>query len=245
MMLSTLSLVLAMTSSDAVATLLNSSNATGSRTYAEAREIVEREAAQGKPLQQFVIGVTTDDEELAKRYIAASKPKIRALAEEKGNSMAWYLLSMESNDYGQLKRAAEGGNVQALNALGTIVTQEILQQKNASSNDVARALRKSFGCFERAVAQNDANAFVNLGACYLNGLGCERDLAMAFTCFKNAADLGHPEGMDSLAAAYALGHGVAKDMEKSAVWRMRAKAVRGDEAARKWIEDRKRLKDGK
>ena len=86
---------------------------------------------------------------------------------------------------------------------------------------------------------------VNLGACYLNGLGCERDLAMAFTCFKSAADLGHPEGMDSLAAAYALGHGVEKDMEKSAVWRMRAKAVRGDEAARKWIEDRKRLKDGK
>lgn len=234
-----------MTTADAVAILLNSPSSCSPDRYAAARRLVESEAARGQPLQQYVVGVLDLDKQRTAGYLSSAGPVIRCLAEEKGNPLAWYLLSMERNDMRLLDLAAKGGNVQALNALGTIVTQEILQQKNASSNDVARALRKSFGCFERAVAQNDANAFVNLGACYLNGLGCERDLAMAFTCFKNAADLGHPEGMDSLAAAYALGHGVAKDMEKSAVWRMRAKAVRGDEAARKWIEDRKRLKDGK
>lgn len=238
-MLSTLSLVLAMTSSDAVATLLNSSNATGSRTYAEAREIVEREAAQGKPLQQFVIGVTTDDEELAKRYIAASKPKIRALAEEKGNSMAWYLLSMESNDYGQLKRAAEGGNVQALNAMGSLLIEDVLKRKNVTAEERDETLTKSYRCFSEAAAKRDPNGFVNLGTCYLRGLGCKLDMALAFECFRSAAEAGHPEGMDNMSACYQFGHGVEKNAELSLYWAMRGRAIRGSEAAAKWLRERK------
>ena len=234
-----------MSTTEAVMTLLNSPSACSPERYAEARGLVEDEAAKGQPLQQFLIGVMATNHARAKRYLEVSRPKIQWLAAEKNNPLAWYLLSVERNEMRLLRAAARGGNVQALNALGTIATQEIMRKTGASTNEVARVLKQSFAYFERAAAQNDANGFVNLGACYLNGLGCERDLPMAFTCFKTAADLGHPEGMDSLAAAYALGHGVEKDMEKSAVWRMRAKAVRGDEAARKWIEDRKRLKDGK
>ena len=57
----------AMSSADAVVVILNSRNATSKRNYEAAREIVMRDAAAGKPLQQFVIGVTTDDKDLAKR----------------------------------------------------------------------------------------------------------------------------------------------------------------------------------
>ena len=235
-----LSLLFAMTSADAVAVLLNSPGASSVRTFEVARETVEREAAKGKPLQQFVIGVTTDDKALAKKYMDSSRERIRFLAAHKDNPLAWYLLSLESNDLKLLRRAAAGNNVQALNALGTLVIREAFDKKNGvSTNDLEVILKKSFDCFSRAAAQRDPNGFINLGTCYLRGFGCEQDLAMAFECFKSAAEAGHPEGMDNVSACYQFGHGVAPDAELSLFWGMRGRAARGDEAAAKWLRERK------
>ena len=229
----------AMSSADAVAVILNSKNATSKRNYEAAREIVAQDAAAGKPLQQFVIGVTTDDRDLAKRYLDASRDRIRALAEKKGNPMAWYLLSMENNDFRMLQRAADGGNVQALNALGSIAIQEALNRNGVSSNNLERILKRGYGFFHKAAIQRDANGFINLGTCYLRGFGCKQDMAMAFNCFRAAAELGHPEGMDNVSACYQFGHGVKKDNELCLWWAMRGRATRGDEAAAKWLKERR------
>ena len=229
----------AMTSSEAVAIVLNSKNATGVRTFADAKKMVEREAKEGKPLQQFVIGVTTDDKELAKKYLNASRDKIRSLAEGRNNPLAWYLLSMEDNNFIFLERAADGGNVQALNALGAITTQAVVARGNVSSNEMERILRQSYGYFRKAAEKSDPNGFINLGTCYLRGFGCKQDMAMAFVCFKAAAEAGHPEGMDNVSACYQFGHGVKKDNELCLLWAMRGRAARGDEAAAKWLKDRK------
>lgn len=229
----------AMTSADAVAIVLNSKNAIGVKTFAAAMARVEADAADGKPLQQFVIGVTTDDKALAKRYLDVSRDMIRTMAEKKGNSLAWYLLSMENNDFGMLLKAADGGNVQALNALGAIATQEALARNNVPSNQLDRILGKSFEFFNRAAAKRDANGFINLGTCYLRGFGCKQDMAMAFACFKAAAEAGHPEGMDNMSACYQFGYGVKKDNELCLYWAMRGRAARGDEAAAQWLRDRK------
>ena len=240
MILAALPLLLAMTSADAVAVLLNSPGASGVRTFEVARETVEREAAEGKPLQQFVIGVTTDDKDLAKKYMDSSRERIRFMAAQKDNPLAWYLLSLESNDLKLLRRAAAGNNVQALNALGTLAIREAFDKKNGvSTNDLEVILKKSFDCFSRAAAQRDPNGFINLGTCYLRGFGCDQDLAMAFECFKSAAEAGHPEGMDNVSACYQFGHGVAPDAELSLFWGMRGRAARGDEAAAKWLRERK------
>ena len=240
MIFAALSLLFAMTSADAVAVLLNSPGASGVRTFEVARETVEREAAKGKPLQQFVIGVTTDDKELAKRYLDSSRERIRFLAAHKDNPLAWYLLSLESNDLKLLRRAAAGNNVQALNALGTLVIREAFEKKNGvSTNDLEVILKKGFDCFSRAAAQRDPNGFINLGTCYLRGFGCDQDMAMAFECFKSAAEAGHPEGMDNVSACYQFGLGVAPDTELSLFWGMRGRAARGDEAAAKWLRERK------
>lgn len=240
MIIAALPLIFAMTSADAVAVMLNSPNACGVRTYEVARETVEREAAAGKPLQQFVIGVTTDDKELAKKYLAASRDRIRYLAAQKDNPLAWYLLSLESNDLKLLRRAAAGNNVQALNALGTLVVSEAFDKKSGvATNNLEEVFKKSFDCFNRAAAQRDPNGFINLGTCYLRGLGCKQDMVMAFDCFKSAAEAGHPEGMDNVSACYQFGHGVKKDAELSLFWGMRGRAARGDEAAAKWLRERK------
>lgn len=231
-----LSLLSALTSADAVAVVLNSRNATGARTFAEAKEIVERDARNGKPLQQYVVGVTTDDKELAEKYLTASREKIRNLAEKTDNPLAWYLLSMEKNDFSYLKRAADGGNLQALNAYGTINMQEALRCDNITTNRLDEILKSCMVCFQKAAAKKDPNGYINLGTCYQRGLGCRQDLGLAFLCFKAAADAGHPEGMDYVSACYQFGHGVPKDSKLSLEWAMRGRVARGDKAAAEWLE---------
>lgn len=233
-------LVAAMTSADAIVTVLNTAAACGPRTFAEAKAKVEEDAREGRPLQQFVVAVTTDDAELAKRYAESSRSRIVEMAEKKNNPLAWYLLSAEKNDAKSLRRAAEGGNVQALNALGALVIQQTHDRLGSMpTNEVSALLQKSFGYFSQAAAQRDANGFINLGTCYLSGIGCAKDYKMAFSCFKAAAELGHPEGMDYLSASYELGNGVPKSEERSLYWKMRGRAARGDEAADRWLRERK------
>lgn len=232
-------LLASMTTQDAIVTLLNSASSTSPSRYAEAQKLILSEAEAGKPIQQFVVGVTTKDEKLAKRFLESSRARIRELAEKRNNPLAWYLLSMETNDYKLLKRAADGGNIQALNAYGTILIQAAAS-KATTTNAQAAAVSRGYECFRRAAAQGDPNAFVNLGTCYLRGLGCPEDLVMAHECFKSAARAGHPEAMDYVSANYQLGHGVKKDPEMSLVWRMKAKAVRGDAAAAEWLRTGKK-----
>ena len=238
-MLATLFLLGAMSSADAVMRLLNAPTSCGAKVYAEAQAVVARDAKAGKTLQQFVIGVTTDDKELAARYLDASRGKIRALAESKGNPLAWYLLSLEKNDFVCLQKAADGGNVQALNALGSIAISEALDRVGSDTNRLERVLKRGFDCFRRAARARDPNGFVNLGTCYLRGFGCPQDMDMAVRCYRAAAELGHPEAMDNLSAAYQFGHGVKRDAERSLYWAMRARSLRGDKAAATWLRTRK------
>lgn len=229
----------AMTTAEAIVTLLNTASATGPRRFAEAKALIEQEARAGKSLQQFVIGVTTSDKDLSKRYLEASRAKIRYLAETRNNSLAWYLLSLENNDLQALRKAADGGNVQAMNALGSIVIQEAVDRSKGSTNNVDGVLRKGFAYFGQAAAMRDPNGFINLGTCYQRGYGCKRDMQLAFECFRSAAELGHPEGMDCMSACYQFGHGVKPDAEKSLYWKMRGRSARGDMAAEKWLRERK------
>jgi TPR repeat protein len=233
-------LLAVMAPADAVVTLLNSPSSSSPAKYENAKAIVEKDAAEGKPVQQFVIGVLFEDHKSSRKYLKASRAKIRMMAEKKNNPLAWYLLSLESNDLAMLRKAAAGGNVQALNALGTIATAEALGSQKLSSDDIAKILKKCFGYFGQAAAMRDANGFINLGACYMRGLGCTPDPALAFECFRSAAELGHPEGMDNMSACYELGHGVKKNEELSLLWKMRGRALRGDKAAARWLRDRKK-----
>ena len=244
MILAGISLFLAvMSSADALEILLNSKTSVAAEIYAEARKQIEREAACGNPLQQYVIGITTEDKGLAEKYLAATRPMIVDLAERRNNALAWYLLSVEKNDIDMLRRAARGGNVQALNSLGTISTASVLNGRNMSSNQVARILGESYSCFREAAKRKDPNGLINLGTCYSRGLGCAQDLTMAFACFRAAAEAGHPEGMDNVSACYQFGHGVKKDDEQCLLWAMRGRALRGDKAARKWLKEREERKN--
>lgn len=238
MILAAFMLAATLNSADALVVVLNSKAASSVRKFDEAYEIVLREAREGKPLQQFVVGTTTDDKALAKKFLDASRGKIRALATKTDNSLAWYLLSVEKNDMAFLRKAAAGGNVQALNALGLISTQEAFGT-NVTASARSEALSRAYKYFLEAAKKEDVNAYVNLGTCYLEGYGCPKDECLAFLYYKSAADAGHPEGMENLANCYRRGQGVDRDDELALVWDMRARAARGMSAAEKWLEERR------
>ena len=213
---------------NAIIRLLDSRAAASVVKYEEAAKIVAEDAALGKPLQQFVIALVSSEpyapkyarigEKKRKEYLDRSREKIKTLAEKNGNALAWYLLSMENNDRKMLKRAAEGENVQAMNAWGTIQLTEALTNPGIASNDVERILRKSFGYFKKAAEKKDPNGFYNLGMCYMNGYGTEQDVDMAYDSFKFAADAGHPEAMNNLGGFFRDGIVVEKDIHAATRW---------------------------
>ena len=221
--------------SDAILTMLNSRAAGSSKSFAEAAEIVAEDAREGRPLQQFVLAVLSRDADIPSgvrlsdadrvSYLDASRDKIRALAEKKGNALAWYLLSLEGNDRTMLRRAAEGGNIQAMNAWGTLTLTEALQNFRGDTNEVQQVLLRSCGYFKKAADESDANGLCNLGMCYLNGFGYDKDLEKAYECFKKAAEAGHAEAINNLGGFYRDGLVVLKDLPAAARWFARSAAL--------------------
>ena len=204
--------------------LLNSRTAGAPRAYAEAAEQVADAAKKGRPLQQYIIALISRDADappaarisaaVRERYFAEGRPAIRRLAEERNNPLAWYLLSVDSGDTNLLRRAAEGDNIQALNAWGTTLLDISLNAPHVDRDGI----REAISCFRRAAGQGDANGSYNLGMAYARGLGLPRDDARAFACFRTAAEKGHPAAINSMGWFFREGRVFAKDLELAAQW---------------------------
>ena len=214
--------------SGAIIRLLNSRAAGSPKSFVEAAEIVAEDAAKGRPLQQYVIALMAEDPMLPQsaridaetrgRYLDASRGRIRDLAERRGNSLAWYLLSLENNDISMLRKASDGGNVQALNAWGTLSLTRALTDPSATKADIDLAVERSFSCFSRAAAEKDPNGMYNLGMCYIHGYGCEPNPLKALDCFRSAAEAGHAEAINNIGGLYRDGIAVERDLYSAARW---------------------------
>jgi len=212
---------------DAIERLLNSRAAGAPSTYVRALEEVSVEAQAGRVLQGFVLALASQEPNpppaarlkpaVRDAYLAAGRGPIRMLAEERGNALAWYLLSVDSGDTNLLRRAADLGNVQALNAWGNLLVN--VAANDAPSQDRAKALMvTAFAQFKRAAATGDANGLYNLGMCYWRGLGTPRDDSSAFECFRASATKGHPEAINNIGGFFREGIIVPKDAGMSARW---------------------------
>ena len=234
-----------MSQAEAIVALLNSRSSQSLARYEEAAERVAADAKLGLPLQRYMLAVLQGseglplaaclDEATRTEYLEGSRKRITQLAENRGNPLALYLMSMENNDVDLLRRAAHGGNVQALNAYGTYLLDKALRTDPADTNAVANLLKESFVIFSAAAARKDANGLYNLGMCYMEGIGCERDRSLAFENIRNAALAGHPSAMSDVAMCYEKGVGVAQSSTASLMWNMRARAANGDKAAERWL----------
>ena len=215
-------------SENAITRLLNSKASGSVRGYADAAAEVAKEAEKGRAVHAYVLALVSMmpspppaaklDEATRRKYLDGCRDKIKKLADEKNNSMALYLLALEGNDRSLMHRAADAGNVQALNAWGTYLVTSGVDEAAADTNEVNRILGVAFEYFKKAAAQNDANGLYNLGMCHLRGLGTPRDDQSAFSNFRAAAEKGHPEAINNIGLFFREGRVVNKDPELSAKW---------------------------
>lgn len=201
-----------MKQAEAMVRLLNSSASQGPRLFEAAAERVAADAKLGMPIQRFIMAVHPElpekfrlDEATRNEYLESSRARIKSLAEQHGNSLAWYLLALENDNVEFLERAANGGNVQALNAYGTLLLTKGQTEKACES-------------FKAAAAKKDTNGLYNLGMCYLKGIGCDANENLAFECFRAAAEAGHPEAINNIGGCYRDGVVVEQSAETSVMW---------------------------
>lgn len=81
--------------------------------------------------------------------------------------------------------------------------------------------------FKKAAEQNDARAFWNLGKCYLDGEGTEKDEAKAIEYYQKSASAGDMYGQAELALAYQFGQGGLKEDPKKAFELYQLSATQG------------------
>ena len=194
--------------------------------YEKAMEWYERAATQGYAPAQNNLGVI---------YVRNYEFE---LENRRGNPETIKTLNQKAEEW--FKKAAAQGHAAAQFNLGSITTdaQERLKWwRQAASQDYALAqsalgnmywqgyivdqnFTEAVKWYSKAVAQKhpDAMAQHNLGLCYANGQGIEKDLKEAFKLFKASAEQGSADGQFQLAQAYNLGEGTDKNPKEAFRW---------------------------
>lgn len=101
-------------------------------------------------------------------------------------------------------------------------SQETAQQQNISLGEQAyEAFEEgkyitALKLAERAIANNEPNAYTLLGRLYAGGLGIPKDMKKAATYYEQGAKLGDVHSLVALGGQYAAGNGVEKNYTKAA-----------------------------
>ena len=99
-------------------------------------------------------------------------------------------------------RAAEAGNVEAMNLLGVLYILGL---------EVPRDYSKALHWYQKAIDGGSTNAMNNVAMLYLLGIGVPRDHANAAALFKRSAMRGSVQGMYSFAEMADRGMGISRD----------------------------------
>ena len=82
----------------------------------------------------------------------------------------------------------------------------------------SEALRKQFQHYQVGAEQGQAIAQFNLGLCYHEGRGVEKDLSEAVKWFRKAAEQNDAKAQYNLGVCYDKGRGVEKDGTEAVKW---------------------------
>ena len=84
----------------------------------------------------------------------------------------------------------------------------------------------------KAAENDDETGMYNVGLCYSEGDGVEKDKEKAFEWYLKAADKNHAQGAYKVGYCYQHGTGVAKDLDKAESFYSKAKELGCDKGKR-------------
>lgn len=96
--------------------------------------------------------------------------------------------------------------------------------------------KKAFLEYKIAAERGDATAMHNLGYCYYNGVGVERNYAEAVGWYRKAVELGNAMAMGNLGVCYHTGKGVEQNYAEAVGWYRKA-AELGNLASAVWLAE--------
>src|SRR5262249_25593152 len=123
-----------------------------------------------------------------------------------------------------MRRSSEGGCPVSSRLLRALLVVSLLSVASCGKEDGKQAPPSGPTDADRATGQReaaekgDAAAAFDLGGCYLEGKGVEKDQKQAFEWFKRAADKGHVAATSKVGSAYSEGAGVGRDDKKAVEW---------------------------
>jgi TPR repeat protein len=174
--------------------------------------------------------------------LPAEQPAIVSVATPDGSKIK---ASADSTvaDSVKIKTQAENGDSGAQVALGfNIIESGVLKFDREAAKWVRRigdtnAVEKATEAvkwFRMAADQRNALAENNLGACYANGLGVDKDETKAVKWFREAAEQDDDDAQYWLGGAYETGSGVKTNIVEAAKWYYKA-AENQNVGAQEWI----------
>lgn len=192
------------------------------RDPAEAARWYRLAAEQGNREAAFAYGMALlKGEGVPKDHDAAKAMLEQAAAgEHPGALYNLGVMAVEEQDFakaaGYFQRAADAGDVDALEALSALYRQ---------GRGVVKDLAKALDFLKRAADERDASAEVQYGIILFNGEGVLKDETGAARYFLKAAAVGNPIAENRLARLYAAGRGIGKDAVEAARWHILARAA--------------------
>lgn len=133
-----------------------------------------------------------------------------------------FALTVQAQDFGATKRAAEQGDVAAQSMLGNLYYQ---------GQGVAQSYAEAAKWFRKAAEQGDAHGQYVLGLMYISAQGVSQDFAEGEKWLRKAADQGHKEAQEGLQKFIApLKEAGAQDFTTT-----KRAAERGDAAAQSML----------
>ncbi len=132
---------------------------------------------------------------------------------------------------------AVAGAFCAARVMETMETDGAVRQYNMGVVSMEREeYENAVRYFRKAAEQRYAPAQYNLGYCYANGKGVEKDAYEAAKWIRKAAEQGLAEAQWAMAGCYAGGEGVEKDMGEAVRWARKA-ARQGHPIAKKALKE--------
>ena len=99
----------------------------------------------------------------------------------------------------------------------TDASERFYAEERAREAEMSRE-RERFAALLAKAEQGDAEAQNEVGLCYINGQGVERDDTQAEEWFRKAAEQWNTDAQDNLGVCYTNGWGVTRDDTRAVVW---------------------------